>query len=299
METLKKSLGFISIMMLLGCGMFMGACGDDNDDDGSFNMSQLVGSQWKRSYSYFDTDDSSKEDGECLLTFTSSGQAEEYISYHGAGWEWSYENGDEYKSYSGTRTDFYTYQVSGTNIILMGDDEFDDPINIAVSGNKMIASNGLEWTLVKVGSDNNVEEPTSSYTWANMQGVWMLSDIYGAYADEIETYQRQNASSNVYLNNSYEGNFGVSGYQFNSTGGIKDLFVCTKIWHNDNAIILKTIYTSDYKTVYWTDIENDNFSDKLVIRGDEIFQNGNVRFEILNPKMILEKSSDTIYEKVK
>lgn len=298
METLKKKLGFISIMMLLACGMFMGACGDDNDDDGGFNMSQLVGSQWKRTYSYLNTEDASKEDGECLLTFTSSGQAEEYISYHGAGWEWSYENGDVYKPYSGTRTNFYTYQVSGTNIILKGEDEFDDPINIVVSGNKLIASSGLEWTLAKAGNENNVEEPTSSYNWTNMQGVWMESIPYGDCAASIETYKRQNASSNIYLFNNYYGDFGVSGYQFNSAGEIKDLYVCTKIWHNDNAIILKTIYTSDNKTVYWTDIENDNFSDRLIIRGDEIYQDGNVRFKIINPKLILE-NDDTYYEKVK
>lgn len=299
MRILKKSWSILSIMMLLSCGMFMEACGDDNDDSGDkFDMSQLVGSQWKRTYSYLNTDDGSKEDGECLLTFTTSGQAEEYISYHGAEWKWSYENGDEYKSYSGTNTEFYTYQVTGTNITLMGDEEYDEPINIVVSGNKMTASNGLEWTLAQKGS-SSVEEPTLSYTWTNMQGVWMESNTYGAYAETIETYKRQNASSNIYLNNSYDGDFSVSGYQFNTSGAIKDLFVCTKIWHNDNALILKTINTSDNKTVYWTDIENNSFSDKLTIRGNEIYHKGNVRFEIISPKMILEKSSDTIYEKVK
>lgn len=300
MGILKKSWSVLSIMMLLSCGMFIGACGDDNDDNGdNFNMSQLVGSQWKRTYSYLNTDDGSKEDGECLLTFTTSGQAEEYISYHGAGWEWSYENGDEYKSYSGTNTEFYTYQVTGTNIILKGDEEYDEPINIVVSGNKMIASSDLEWTLVKKGSGNVKDEDSDySYTWTNMQGVWMENDIYGAHAETIETYKRQNAASSIYLNNKYDGDFGVSGYQFNASGAIKDLYVCTKVWHNDNALILKTINTSDNKTVYWTDIENDSFSDKLTIRKNEIYHKGNVRFKIISPNLIME-NDDTYYVKVK
>ena len=299
----KTNLYNIWLFLALICSTTFIACGDDDDDDndngsGSFNMSKLVGSEWKRTYSYLNTEDASWEEGECLLTFTTSGQAQELISFRGQEWDWSYEDGDQYKSYSGTRTVFYTYRVSGTKIILQGSEAYDDPINIVVSGNKMVATGDMEWILVKTGS-GNVEEPTSSYTWANMQGVWMESVFYGAYASEIETYKKQNASSNVYLYNSYNEDFGVSGYQFNANGEIKDLYVCTKIWHNDGALILKTINTSDNKIVYWTDIENDSFGDKMIISGNEIYHNGNVRFEIVNSKMIRDSDSGTLYEKVK
>ena len=134
-----------------------------------------------------------------------------------------------------------------------------------------------------------MEEPLSSYTWENMQGVWMESELYGMYASALETYKSQNVSSEVLLNNSYDGDFGVSGYQFSASGGIKNLYVCTKIWHNENALILKTMNTS----------EHDTFTDKMTIRDDKIYHNGKVRFEILSSKIIMETSTETMYEKVK
>lgn len=294
MEITKKTWSIFSMVVLMICSMTIVACGDDDDENGgNFEMSELVGSQWKRTYSYFNNDDFSKEDGECLLTFTTSGQAEEFISYHGADWQWSYENGDEYKSYSGTNTVFYTYQVTGTNITLQGDGEYDEPIKIVVSGNKLIASNNdLQWTLVKKGS-GNVEEEQDSYTWSNIQGVWMEDIAYGAYAATFETYIRQNMPSSVYLDD----DFYVSGYQFNASGQIRDVDLCTKIWSYENALILKTINARD-RTVYWTDINSHGFSDRLTIRGNEIYHNGNVRFKIINPTIIQEISTETIYVKV-
>lgn len=294
---MKKRYLYVLCLLMVVSGVSFVACSEDDEDDSeSFDMSKLVGSEWKRTYSYFNTDDASGEEGECLLTFTSSAQAQEYISYHGK--EWSGEDGDRYQSYSGSTTIFYTYQVTGTKISLQGEEEYDEPIYAVVSGNKMVASNDLEWTLVKAGS-GNVEEPLSSYTWENMQGVWMESELYGMYASALETYKSQNVSSEVLLNNSYDGDFGVSGYQFNASGGIKNLYVCTKIWHNENALILKTMNTSDRKTVYWTDIEHDTFTDKMTIRDDKIYHNGKVRFEILSSKIIMETSTETMYEKVK
>ena len=297
---MKKLNLYLSRFLIAVMCISFTACSSDDDSSngGSFNISQLTGSQWKRSFSYVDTDNGSWEKGECLLTFTNSNQAEEVITYQGEGWEWSYEDGDQYKFYSGTYTSFYTFQIKD-KILIFNNEEYDDPIQMKISGNKMIGSNGVEYTLVKKGSSADEEKPSSSYSWANMQGVWMESDTYGAYAETIEAYKSQNAISNAYLNNSYDGDFGVPGYQFNASGNIKELYVCTKIWHNDNALILKTIYASDNKTVYWTDIENDTFSDKLIIRGEEIYQDGIARFEIINSKMISEKSSGIVYQKVK
>ena len=294
---MKKRYLYVLCLLMVVSGVSFVACSEDDEDDSeSFDMSKLVGSEWKRTYSYFNTDDASGEEGECLLTFTSSAQAQEYISYHGK--EWSGEDGDRYQSYSGSTTIFYTYQVTATKISLQGEEEYDEPIYAVVSGNKMVASNDLEWTLVKAGT-GNVEEPLSSYTWENMQGVWMQSELYGMYASALETYKSQNVSSGVLLNNSHDGDFGVSGYQFSASGGIKNLYVCTKIWHNENALILKTMNTSDRKTVYWTDIEHDTFTDKMTIRDDKIYHNGKVRFEILSSKIIMETGTETVYEKVK
>lgn len=294
---MKKRYLYVLCLLMVVSGVSFVACSEDDEDDSeSFDMSKLVGSEWKRTYSYFNTDDASGEEGECLLTFTSSTQAQEYISYHGK--EWSGEDGDRYQSYSGSTTIFYTYQVTGTKISLQGEEEYDEPTYAVVSGNKMVASNDLEWTLVKAGT-GNVEEPLSSYTWENMQGAWMQSELYGMYASALETYKNQNVSSEVLLNNSYDGDFGVSGYQFSASGGIKNLYVCTKIWHNENALILKIMNTSDRKTVYWTDIEHDTFTDKMTIRDDKIYHNGKVRFEILSSKIIMETSTETMYEKVK
>lgn len=138
---------------------------------------------------------------------------------------------------------------------------------------------------------------SDSYTWASIKGVWMESGTYGAHASTIETYKRENMKSAAYLNNLYDGDFYVSGYQFNASGKIRDVDVCTKIWHYENALILKTIYAPD-QTVYWTDINTDGYSDRLTIRGYQIYHDGNARFKIINPTIIQETSSGTYYTKV-
>lgn len=283
-------------------GLLLSSCSssDDNDgkDDGGFNISQLVGSEWQRNY--YNINDDGWEKGDCLLTFISGNQVSEEITYHGEGIFWNPESDeDEYKSYSGTNTSFYSYRMNGTTLVFT--DEYGGNFNVTISGNKMRSSNGDEWTLTKAGTGSGDDKSesggsTTTYSWSNMQGVWMKS-TYEAYLSTINTYISQNATSDVFLNNHYDGDFGVSGYQFNSSGAMKDIYASTRTWHNDDALIFKTIYTSDNKTVYWTDIENDSYSDRLTISGDKIYYNGNVRFEIFDSTKMFE--GETLYVKVK
>lgn len=58
----------LSLLVLAGCS--------SGDDEGSFEISQLVGSEWKSSYEWLDPDDLSTESGSEVLVFTSSTRAE-------------------------------------------------------------------------------------------------------------------------------------------------------------------------------------------------------------------------------
>ena len=71
-----------------------------------------------------------------------------------------------------------------------------------------------------------------------------------------------------------------------------------KAFHNDNALVLQTIYTSDGKTLYWTDVEGDSYRGSYLIRGNEIYYNGNVVYNILYPNMITDQANN-VYVKVR
>lgn len=275
-----------------------GCSSDDEDSEPQVSTTQLVGSQWERSYSWMDSDDLAWEKGKGVLTFTSSSLAEEIVTYNGQGYQYNYDlDFNEYKSYSGKNTIFYTYKVSGNQIILKNEED-GTVITAVLSGNKLKADNSFEWTMVKAGSDNDEEESQdNSYSWANMSGVWM-QDLYDAYASEIQVYKSQNSTSSVYLNNSYNGNFRVWGMQFNQDGQMREVDVQFKTFHNTGALVFETIYTSDRKTVYWTDVSKDSYGDKYIIRGNEIYLNGKLAFTIYNDKMLIDAYTDNMYVKV-
>lgn len=283
-----------ALMLCLG----LSSCSSDDENGGSISMSQLVGSEWKRSYTWVDMDNGAWEEGEGVLKFTSSSRAEEEVKYHGEDWKYNYDlDCEEYKPYSGTSFSFYTYQVSDGKIILR-DEEYGNTITATLSGNRLTGGDDYQWTLVKAGSgDEGSGDSQDSYSWADMQGVWM-EELYDAYAAEISVYKSQNSSSEVYLNNAYNGNFRVFGIQFNASGSRKELDVQMKAFHNDNALVLQTIYTSDGKTLYWTDVENDSYRGSYIIRGNEIYYNGNVVYNILYPNMITDQANN-VYVKVK
>lgn len=291
-------------LSVLLCGVILcfglSACSSDDEDGGKvIGTSQLVGSQWQRSYYWIDQDDLAWEEGQGLLTFTSSSLAEETVTYHGWGYKYNYDlDINEYKSYSGSNIVFYTYEVINDEIILKNE-ENGTTITAVISGDKLKSDSEYEWTLVEAGSGNDEEDQAhgNSYSWSNMSGVWM-QDLYDAYAGEIQIYKSKNASSSVYLNNSYNGNFRVWGMQFNQDGQMREVDVQFKTFHNTGALVFETIYTSDRKTVYWTDVSKDSYSDKYIIRGNEIYLNGKLAFTIYNDSILIDANSDDMYVKV-
>jgi hypothetical protein len=283
------------------CLSFCSCSSDEESNDPVFDMSRIVGSQWERSYSWTSSDDPSWEKGKGSLTFSNSHQAIEEISYSGEGFEYNYNLGIyEFKSYSGSHSVFYTYEVEGNRIVMQNEDT-GATFTATLSGNKLV-SEDYEWILVAPGTGSadgdNGDKPTGpSYSWENMQGVWM-DDLYDAYSGEILELQKQNMPSGAFLGSYTHGNFRVWGVQFNQSGQMREVDVQFKTFYNTGALVLRTIYASDRKTVYWTDVSKDTFKDKYIIRGNEIYYNGKVAFTIYNPNMI-EDTSGNYYVRVK
>ena len=152
-----------ALMLCLG----LSSCSSDDENGGSISMSQLVGSEWKRSYTWVDMDNGAWEEGEGVLKFTSSSRAEEEVKYHGEDWKYNYDlDCEEYKPYSGTSFSFYTYQVSDGKIILR-DEEYGNTITATLSGNRLTGGDDYQWTLVKAGSgDEEGGDSEDSYSWA-------------------------------------------------------------------------------------------------------------------------------------
>lgn len=275
----------------------MVSCSSDDENDEIQNNILLIGSQWERSYYWIDDDDLSWEKGKCVLEFTGSNLAQETVTYNGMGYKYNYDlDLNEFKSYSGTNTNLYTYEVCDNQIILHNESD-GATITAVLSGNKLQTSE-YEWTLVKEGDNNGeVNDNTESYSWTNMQGVWM-EDYYEAYADDIQMCKSQNLNSEAYLNNIYNGNFQVFGVQFNKDGQIREVNAQIKAFHNTDALIFETIYTSDGKILYWTDVSGDSYGDNYIIRGDKIYTNGKVAFSIINSNMIVD-NADCVYVRVK
>ena len=276
------------------------SCSKDEDSlDNLVRNDELIGSEWKRVSEHLDIDDGSWEKGNHLLTFNNSSEATEVCEYNGKGWEWSYEDGDRFKPYSGTHTSFFSYKIDGKKIILT-DVEDGDVKSYTLSGGKLVCED-IEWTLVKKGSGNNATEPDDikKITWNDLHGVWIDRDEYYAMLETTDTYQRQNMSSNVYTRESHDLSFrlDLGGIQFSSTGKERNLWIKPKTWKND--LVIKKIFASDNKTVYWTDIENDSYSSyTLLIRDNKIYKNGVVKYEIANNGDIYDVNNEIFYVKV-
>lgn len=279
---------------LLCTGISGCSSGDEGNND--FSMSQLVGSEWESKYEWIE-EDGDHEKGTSTLTFTSSSSVTEHIVYSGEHWDFDYDLGiDVYEPYHGERDDFYSYTVSGEDIII--NYEFYDRV-LHRSGNKLIEEDGDNvWTLIKAGNGNDEGGATGeSYSWSDMQGVW-LGEPYELYEGVISQYQDMNMSSDYYYRDSDYGNFQVGGFQFNSEGYYREVDVQMKAFHNSGKAVLKTIHTSDGETVYWTDVSYDDYSGLTYnINGNKIYYNGQVIFEIINKNTIREKGTDYTYIK--
>lgn len=278
----------ISLITFVSCS--------SEDEVGSFEISQLVGSEWKSSYEWIDTDDLSMESGTEVLVFNSSNQAKRTTEYSGKGWDYNYDLGiEEYKSYSGTRYTFFEYTVSGNTIHLQATDDSYYTIDLVISGNKLIdSSDDRVWDLVKAGDGVEADE-SSTYSWSNMSGFWMLEDTYNVYAAVIEQYKSQNAPSSAYFNNPEYGYFTCWGMHFNSNGQMKKVTMEMRAF--ENTLILDRINASDGK-VYWTNIYTSSYSGiAYTIHGDQIYYNGEPRFEILNSNRIVDIVGNAIYVK--
>lgn len=297
MKLIYKLSALLYITLL--CTTLSG-CSSENEGDGEFKMSQLVGSEWTAEYGWIDEDNGDYEEGTSNLIFTSSSSVTEHTKYHGKHWEYNYNLGiDEYKSYNGESDYFYNYTVSGNDIIL-DINEFGDKLTLHNSGNKLIEKDGDRiWTLIKAGedTDNNENNEEESYSWSNMQGIWM-EETYEMYEAIINQYQKQNMSSSKFFNDSEYGNFRVFGIQFNKEGLLREVDVQMKSFKNTGRAVLKTIKTSDGKTIYWTDISRDDyFGNKYIINKNKIYLNGQDIYEIINNKTIKDIVTGDIYVK--
>ena len=276
---------FYYSMLAATLSLFVFASCSSGDDDGVFEISQLVGSEWKSSYEWLDSDDLSMESGTEVLVFISSTQAKKTTKYEGYGWDYNYNLGtNEYKSYSGTRYTFYEYTVSGNVIHLRPTDDY-YTFDLAISGNNLIDdTNDQIWTLSKKG-DGVESDETSSYSWSNMSGFWMYDEPYSEYASTIQVYKAQNAPSSRYLDNPEYGYFNCFGMHFNADGQMKEVVMETRLF--ENTLTLDRIDTSDGKTVYWTNIETGSYSGiKYTIHGNTIYYSGEPAFEIVNSDII-------------
>lgn len=276
---------FYYSMLAATLSLFVFASCSSGDDDGVFEISQLVGSEWKSSYEWLDSDDLSMESGTEVLVFISSTQAKKTTKYEGYGWDYNYNLGtNEYKSYSGTRYTFYEYTVSSNVIHLTPTDDY-YTFDLAISGNNLIDdTNDQIWTLSKKG-DGVESDETSSYSWSNMSGFWMYDEPYSEYASTIQVYKAQNAPSSRYLDNPEYGYFNCFGMHFNADGQMKEVVMETRLF--ENTLTLDRIDTSDGKTVYWTNIETGSYSGiKYTIHGNTIYYSGEPAFEIVNSDII-------------
>lgn len=280
------------ILSILLCS-YLSSCSSNDDQGGNFDMAQLIGSQWERNYSWIG-DDAAWEEGKGTLTFTSSREAQEIVNYHGEDWRYNYdEDVNELKPYSGTSTIFYSYTVEGNQITLT-DQDGGYSITTTLSGNMLVGSDDYLWTLIKAGEGGESGSgETTSYSWEQMQGVWMGSK-YVDCASIIKLYKQQQQPSSAY----YNGDFGVYGLQFNSNGQSREVDAQMKAFHNTGAIVLETIYASDGKTVYWTDISKSSYRKQYSIHGDKIYYNGKEYFQIFDATHIHDLIGGEDYVKV-
>lgn len=288
---MMKKLYYSMFMAVISLIVFA-SCSSE-DEAGSFEISQLVGSEWKSSYEWIDTDNLSMESGTEVLVFNSSNQAKRTTEYSGKGWDYNYNLGEEeYKSYSGTRYTFFEYTVSGNTIHLQATDDSYYTIDLVVSGNKLIDnSDDRIWDLVKAG-DGVESEESSAYSWSNMSGFWMIEDPYTTYAAIIAQYESQNASSSAYLGNPEYGYFNCEGMHFNSDGQKKKVVMEMRAF--ENTLTLDRINASD-QNVYWTNIYTSSYSGiAYTIHGNQIYYGGEPQFNILNSNMITDMNG-TVY----
>ena len=298
---IKKVFGVLTCTLVFSIGLSGCSSDEDSGDGGGLtNMSQLVGSEWKRNYSWMN-DDGSYEKGEGTLKFTSSNSAHEDVTYHGKEWRYNYDlDVDEYKSYHGERTNLYTYTVSG-NTITMTDLEYDNEIVLRLSDGMLVAESGSDdvWQLVKAGDGIGEGTGGASYTWADLQGIWADEVEYGAYKSEIAVYRAQGSPSSTYTDNAHHGNFRVYCMEFDGEGNVRDLYPYMRTVYNSGYPLLMQFMASDGQMVYWTDLKPDSWERRpYVINGNKLYQNGVVRFEILRPGQMVEVASGTFYTKV-
>ncbi len=299
MKQMYKLYTFFCCILLT---MITPGCSSEDENNSEFKMSQLVGSEWENKYEWMDEDNGDYEKGTSKLTFTSSSAATIHNVYNGKAWKYNYDlDIEEYKSYSGESSAFYSYIVAGDNIILT-DQESGSEITLYPSGNKLIDNAGDRiWNLLKAGEDtdtgNNDEE--SSYSWSTMKGIWM-EESYEAMKAEISVYESQNSRSDVYTNNAYQGNFRVFGMEFDQNGRMRELDFYMRTVYNSGYPLLKTIHTSDNKTVYWTDLDPGSYSNtKYIINGNKIYYNGQEVFEIYNSNNIIDLATNNFYVRAK
>lgn len=287
---MKQLFSFSGSALLVVCSLFLlSGCQNEEQTDESketFDVAEIVGSQWTSSYEWIE-DNGSMESGNEVLDFMSSTQAKKTTEYSGRGWDFNYSTGeDEYKSYSGTKYQFYEYTVSGNTIHLTNlDGGYSSKLQI--SGNKLIdTSDNRIWSLSKNG-DGVGNATVSSYTWDEMKGFWMKDDPYEMYNDEMDRLQRMYASSNSYFNNPTYGYFRCWGIYFNESGQRKEVILETRAFSNQQT--LRSIYTSDGKTVYWTNTYTNSFSGiEYTIFGDKIYYVGEPMYTIKNRNTIID-----------
>ena len=158
----------------------------------------------------------------------------------------------------------------------------------------LVGSDDYLWTLIKAGEGSGSGSgETTSYSWEQMQGVWMESK-YDECASIISVYKQQQQPSSAY----YNGDFGVYGLQFNSNGQSREVDAQMKAFHNTGAIVLETIYASDGKTVYWTDVSKSSYRKQYSIHGDKIYYNGKEYFQIFDATHIHDLIGGEDYVKV-
>ena len=285
----------------------MGFCNCSSDDDegeggGLADMSQLVGSEWKREFSWMN-DDGSNGTGTGILKFTSSTSAQEDVTTQGTGWEYNYDLGyEEWKPFHGQSTSLYTYSVSG-NTITMTDLEYGHEMTLHMSGDKLVEENGEgnEWQLVEAGDETGDVSGggSTAYSWTNMQGIWAEEINYQAYLSIISIYQAQAANSSIYTNNSEHGNFRVFCIEFDGEGRMRELNPYMRTVYNNGYPLLLQFQASDNRMVYWTDLKPGYWSNtNYIISENQIYHLGTKRFDILTSNRIQDCISGEFYCKV-
>lgn len=281
-----------TILFIVCCCLFSLLSCQTEESDNSIEMSEIVGSQWTSSYEWIE-DNGSMESGNEVLDFISSTQARKTTEYSGRGWEFNYSTGEnEYKSYSGTRYQFYEYSVSGSTILLINvDGGYSSELQI--SGNKLIDANEDQiWNLSKDG-DGVGSGAVTSYTWDEMSGFWMADYPYEMYNEEMNRLERMNAPSSSYFNNPSYGYFRCWGIHFNKSGQQKEIILETRAFANQQT--LRSIYASDRKTVYWTNTYTNSYSGiEYTIWGDTIYYAGEPMYAIKNRNTIVDNNG-TLY----